>query len=150
METKSFEITLTQSNEYSDPSFEKKMHKEDLIDVRKFSSANLTRISSTVSSTSNEADINENNVNKRIQLHRSNTTPFKSGSKFKPTVFIKYKTFQTKVEDSKEILELLKASIQEPMYFPPIVVEQLKKHEHDPYINNVTIICFFFFFFFLK
>ena len=137
MEITSFDTNLTLSRDLS--SFESKiMQKDEILEIpRKFTSANVTRISSTLSATSREIDSNENSISKRLQLHRSNTTPFKLNSKFKPTVFIKYKNFQTKVEDSKEILELLKASIQEPMNFPPIVVEQLKKHEHDPYINNV-------------
>ena len=138
METTSFATNLTLSRELL--SFEAKvMQKEETVEIRrKYTSANVTRVSTaTVSTTSNEVDSNENAISKRLQLHRSNTTPFKVGSKFKPTVFIKYKNFQTKVEDSKEILELLKASIQEPMNFPPIVVEQLKRHGHDPYINSV-------------
>jgi hypothetical protein len=137
MEITSLETNLKISRDIS--SFEgKKMQKDEIIEIpRKFTSANVTRISSNLSTISNEIDSSENSISKRLQLHRSNTTPFQLGTKFKSTVFIKYKNFQTKVEDSKEILDLLKASIQEPMNFPPIVVEQLKRHEHDPYINIV-------------
>jgi hypothetical protein len=139
MQSSSFVSNLTVSNEFTDHSYDKRLIQKisEKDDIQKYSSANITRHTSAVSTSSNETDVNENSITKRLLLHRSNTTPFKTGSKFKPTVFIKYKNYQTKVDDTKEIFELLRTSFHAPMNFPPIVVEQLKKHGHDPYINNV-------------
>lgn len=115
------------------------------VNYRNCSSVELGTRSSTMTATSNEIESLENKVTKRLLFHRSNTTPFKVGSKFKPTIFSKLNNnnnkdeeFQDKFEDTKRLMTILKASIQQPMVFPPIVVEQLKKYKDDPNINNVN------------